>query len=141
MTALTTSKPLSVRLLHSLLRSKALRATAALGASGLALACGNLILARVLPEAEFARFALIFSIVMIGINIGPIGADVVLARRKFEPDARLHRQVLITSALTAAVLAVVSGAAYPLRAALLISLFVSIVAGGVKTVAVAHYRS
>jgi O-antigen/teichoic acid export membrane protein len=141
MTALTTSKPLAVRLLHSLLRSKALRATAALGASGLALACGNLILARVLPEAEFARFALIFSIVMIGISVGPIGADVVLARRKFEPDAKLHRQVFITSALTAAVLAVVSGVAYPLRAALLICLFVSIVAGGVKTVAVAYYRS
>jgi O-antigen/teichoic acid export membrane protein len=140
-TALTTSKPLSVRLLHSLLRSKALRATAALGASGLALACGNLILARVLPEAEFARFTLIFSIIMIGIGIGPIGADVVLARRKFEPDAKLHRQVLITSALTAAVIAVISGVAYPLRPALLICLFVSIVAGGVKTVAVAHYRS
>ena len=47
----------------------------------------------------------------------------------------------MTSAVTAAVLAVVSGMAYPLRPALLISLFVSIVAGGVKTVAVAHYRS
>jgi len=141
MTAPTTSKLLSVRLLYSLLRSQALRATAALGASGLALACGNLILARVLPEAEFARFALIFSIIMVGISIGPIGADVVLARRKFEPDAKLHRQVLITSTLTAAVLAAIAGVAYPLRPALLISLFVSIVAGGVKTVAVAHYRS
>jgi len=129
------------RLLHSLLHSKALRATAALGASGLALACGNLIMARVLPETEFARFALIFSIVMVGISIGPIGADVVLARRKFEPGAKLHRQVLITSGLTAAVLAVIAGVAFPLRPALLISLFVSIVAGGVKTVAVAHYRS
>jgi O-antigen/teichoic acid export membrane protein len=140
-TALTTSKPLSVRLLNSLLRSKALRATAALAAGGLALACGNLILARVLPETEFARFALVFSIVMIGISVGPIGADVVLARRKFEPDAKLHRQVLITSGLTAAVLTVFAGVAYPLRPALLICLFVSIVAGGVKTVAVAHYRS
>jgi O-antigen/teichoic acid export membrane protein len=136
-----TSKPLSIRLLHSLLRSNALRATAALGASGLALACGNLILARFLPEAEFARFALMFSIVMIGIGIAPIGADVVLARRKFETDAKLHRQVLITSALTATVLAVVASMVYPLRPALLVCLFVSIVAGGVKTVAVAHYRS
>ncbi len=134
-------RPLAMKLLHSLLRSKSLQATAALGASGLALACGNLILARVLPEDEFARFGLIFSIVMIGISIGPIGADVVLARRKFVPDAKLHNQVLITSALTAAVLAVGSGVAYPLRPALLICLFVSIVAGGVKTVAVAHYRS
>ena len=141
MMARTAPKPLSMKLLHSLLRSKSLQATAALGASGLALACGNLIMARVLPEAEFARFALIFSIVMIGISIGPIGADVVLSRRKFEPDTKLHKQVLITSSLTAAVLAVGAGLAYPLRPALLICLFVSIVAGGVKTVAVAHYRS
>ncbi len=137
----TRPTPLPVRLLLSLLRSKALLATAALGASGLALACGNLILARVLPEAEFARFALIFSIVMIGISTGPIGADVVLARRKFSPDAKLHRQVFVTSALTSVVLVVIAGVAYPLRSALLISVFVSIVAGGIKTVAVAHYRS
>ena len=76
MTEQAVPKPLAMKLLHSLLRSKSLQATAALGASGLALACGNLILARVLPEDEFARFALIFSIVMIGISLGPIGADV-----------------------------------------------------------------
>ncbi len=138
---LAMSKPLSARLLRLVLRSKALLATAALGASGLALAIGNLILARLLTEAEFARFALYFSITMVGIAIAPIGAEVVLARHKFIPDARLHRQVLITSTLTAAVIAVISSLAYPMGPALLICAFLAIVAGGVRTVAVAHFRS
>jgi O-antigen/teichoic acid export membrane protein len=125
----------------SLWRSPALRASSALGASGLALACGNLLLARVLPTAEFARFSLLFSLVMIGISIGPIGADVTLTRRRFEPDSKIHRQVLMTSSLVATAIVTCSAFAYPLPASLLATLLVSIVAGSVKTVAVAHYRS
>jgi O-antigen/teichoic acid export membrane protein len=126
---------------RSLLRSQALRASSALGASGLALAFGNLLLARTLPKAEFARFSLLYSLVMIGITIGPIGADVTLTRRRFEPDSKIHRQVLMTSTLVAIAVVACSAFAYPLPAGLLATLLVSIVAGSVKTVAVAHYRS
>ena len=55
----------------SLWRSSALRAAAVLGVSGVALACSNLMLARVLPTGELARFAFFFAIVQIGIKIGP----------------------------------------------------------------------
>ena len=139
--ATTTRMMMPLSALRSLLRSNALRASAALGVSGLALAGGNLLLARILPSAEFALFALLFSLVMIGISIGPVGADVILARRKFDPDAKLHAQVLYTSAAAAVLVVAVSALMYPLRAQLLTALFVSIVAGGVKTVAVAHHRS
>jgi hypothetical protein len=131
----------SLARIRSLLGSSALRATAVLGASGLALACGNLMLARALPTDEFARFSLLFSIVMVGISVGPIGADVILTRRKFDPGAKMHRQVLFTSGAVAAILAIISGLIYPLRFVLLVTMFVSVSAGGVKTVAVAHYRS
>jgi O-antigen/teichoic acid export membrane protein len=131
----------SSTLIGSLLRSSALRAAAALGLSGLALACGNLMLARALPTVELARFALLFSIVQIGISIGPIGADVILARGKFAPTAKLHGQILLTSAATAALMVLISARIYSLRADLLAAIFLSIVAGGVKTLAVAHYRS
>jgi O-antigen/teichoic acid export membrane protein len=134
-----TMMPLSA--LRSLLRSKALRASAALGMSGLALACGNLLLARILPSAEFALFALIYALAQIGFSIGPVGADVILARRKFAPDAKLHTQVLCTSAATGALVAAVSALMYPLRLQLLAALFMSIIAGSVRTVAVAYYRS
>src|SRR5471032_1193149 len=86
------------RLIRSFWASSALRAAAALGLSGLALACGNLMLARVLPTGEFARFALFFAIAQIGTNTGPFGADVIMTRRHFEPGPKLHRQVLYSSA-------------------------------------------
>jgi O-antigen/teichoic acid export membrane protein len=128
-------------LIGSLFRSSALRAASVLGISGLALACGNLLLARILPPEEFARFVLLYSIVMIGINIGPIGADVILTRRRFDFGAKLHRQVFLTSSAVAVVLAAVSAAIYPLSGAMLASLWVSVAAGGLRTVAVAYYRS
>jgi len=128
-------------LFASLLRSSALRAAAALGLSGLALACGNLMLARALPAVELARFALLFSIVQIGISIGPIGADVILARGRFAPTAKLHGQILLTSAATAAILVSISARMYSLPADLLATILLSIVAGSIKTLAVAHFRS
>jgi O-antigen/teichoic acid export membrane protein len=128
-------------LIRSLLGSSALRAAAALGASGLALACGNLMLARSLAADEFARFVLVYSIVMIGVNIGPIGADVILTRRRFDPGPKLHAQVLLTSGLVAVILAIISGLIYPLNFGLLVAILVAVSAGGVKVIAVAHYRS
>ncbi len=128
-------------MLQSLWRSAALRAAAGLGGSGLALAAGNLLLARVLPTDEFARFALMFSLIMVGISIAPIGADVILIRRHFVPDLRLHRQVFYTSVLVATALVAVAKFLYPLPAALLAIIGVCVLAGGMKTVAVAYFRS
>jgi O-antigen/teichoic acid export membrane protein len=128
-------------MLQSLWRSSALRAAAGLGGSGLALAAGNLLLARVLPAEEFARFALMFSLVMVGISIAPIGADVILLRRHFVPDPRLYRQVFHTSILVAAALVAVAGSLYPLPPALLLVMGICVIAGGMKTVPVAYFRS
>jgi O-antigen/teichoic acid export membrane protein len=128
-------------LFRSLWGSSALRAAAALGVSGLALACGNLMLARVLPTGEFARFALFFAIVQIGINVGPFGADVILTRRHFDPGPHLHRQVMCTSAIAAVVLVAVAKILYPLSNVLLAIMFLAIAAGGVRVVAISHYRS
>jgi len=122
-------------------RSSALRAATGFGGSGLALAVGNLLLARSLPAEEFARFALMFSLVMVGISIAPIGADVILVRRHFVPDARLYRQVFHTSILVAAALVAVAGSLYPLPLALLLVMAVCVIAGGIKTVPVAYFRS
>ncbi len=105
------------------------------------MAAGNLLLARMLPTDEFARFALMFSLIMIGISIAPIGADVTLLRRHFVPDARLHRQVFCTSVLVAAVLVAVAKLLYPLPVALLAVIGACVIAGGMKTVPVAYFRS
>jgi hypothetical protein len=73
----------------SLWRSSALRAAAVLGVSGVALACSNLMLARVLPSGEVARFALFFAIAQNGMNIGPFGADVIMTRRHYGPGSHI----------------------------------------------------
>jgi hypothetical protein len=134
-------KPARPGILQSLLGSSALRAAAALGGGGLALAVGNLLLARVLPTDEFARFALMYSLVMVGISVAPIGADVILLRRHFVPDPRLHRQVFCTSVLVAVVLVAVAKLLYPLPVRLLAVIGVCVIAGGMRTVAVAYFRS
>lgn len=118
----------------------ALRAAAALGLGGLALAGSNLILARVLSPADFAQFALLYSIVQVGINIAPIGADVAMARRLIEPDAKLHRQTFFSSLIVAAILVVISALLYPLSAGLLATALVSITGGGLQIAAVGYYR-
>jgi len=130
-----------VKIGRSLLRSSALRAALVLGGGGLALAVGNLLLARFLPPAEFALFSLAFSLVMMGISIGPVGADVILARHKVIPDARLHRQILLTSTLTSLVIVVFAILMYPFRWGLLACIFVASVAGALKTIPVGYYRS
>ena len=86
-------------LIHSAWNSMALRAAAALGLGGVVLAASNLILARVLPPGEFAEFALLYAIVQVGINVGPIGADVTLTRRLITPGAKLCRQAFRISHL------------------------------------------
>lgn len=82
-----------------------------------------------------------FSLIMVGISIAPIGADVILVRRHFVPDSRLHRQVFCTSVLVAAVLVAAASFLYPLPVALLAIIGASVIAGGMKTVAVAYFRS
>jgi O-antigen/teichoic acid export membrane protein len=119
----------------------ALRAAAALGLGGLALAGSNLVFARVLPPAEFARFALLYAIVQVGINIGPIGIDVVLTRRLITPGRRLRRQAFLTSLAVAVVLVIISGLLYPLSAPLLATILISVTGGGMEIAALAYYRS
>jgi O-antigen/teichoic acid export membrane protein len=119
----------------------ALRAAAALGLGGVALAGANLILARVLPPAEFAQFALLYAIVQVGINVGPIGVDVTLTRRLIDPTVGLRRQAFLTSLGVAIVLVIVSAVLYPLRAGLLATIFISVTGGGLEIAALAYYRS
>jgi O-antigen/teichoic acid export membrane protein len=130
-----------MKLAKSLVHSPALRAAAVMGGSGLALACGNLMLARVLAPEEFARFVLIYALMQIGINVGPIGADVILTRDHFDPGPRIHRQVLLTSCAVACVVSALSSIFYGIGPLLNAALWVSIATGGIRTVAIAHYRS
>jgi O-antigen/teichoic acid export membrane protein len=128
-------------LTRSAWNSMTLRAAAALGLGGLALAGSNLILARVLPPAEFAKFALLYSIVQVGMNIGPIGVDVALTRRLIAATAKVRRQAFLTSLCVAIVLVAISALLYPLSVPLLATILVSVTGGGMEIAALAYYRS
>ncbi len=112
-----------------------------LGLSGLAFAAANLLLARVLPKEEFGRFALLFSIIMIGQSTGPLGANVIVNRYRIDPGRTLLNQVIVTSVLIGVVLLLIAAFHYPLDSVLLVVMFVAITAGGAKFVALGHYQS
>jgi O-antigen/teichoic acid export membrane protein len=126
---------------RSLWKSSALRAGLALGFSGVMLACGNLILARILPTVEFSRFALFYAVAFIGINVGPFGADVIMTRRQLHPGRILQRQVFLYSTVIALILAAIARVVYQFDIELIGCLLVSIVAGSVKVVPSSYYRS
>jgi O-antigen/teichoic acid export membrane protein len=131
----------AAKLIRSAWGSMALRAAAALGLGGVALAAGNLILARVLAPAEFAQFALLYAIVQLGINIGPIGVDVALTRRLITPNVGLRQQAFFTSFGVAVVLVIMSAVLYPLSIGLLATILISVTGGGLEVAALAYYRS
>jgi O-antigen/teichoic acid export membrane protein len=126
---------------RSLWKSAALRAGLALGLSGVVLAAGNLILARILPTTGFAQFALFFAIVQIGISVGPLGADVIMTRRHLHPGRALQRRVFLQSSVVAVLLSAAAFVGWHLDAGLILCMLVSIVAGSIKVVPTSYYRS
>lgn len=131
----------AARVLRSAGTSPALRAAVALTLGGGAFALGNLILARVLPKAEYGRISLALAVVMIGILTGPIGAQVIINRHRTDPGRRLLARTILTSGLVGLALSLGAGVLYPLDPLLLGTMLSAIIAGGCNLVAVGHYQS
>jgi hypothetical protein len=126
----------SLRLLQ---KSTALRAAMGFGLGGVGFALGNLLLARALPPAEFGVFTLFLALVQMGASLGPIGLQGQVNRH---PTRRVSpTRLLLTSAIVGAALAAVAWVWYGLESALVVALFVSIVAGGCTLVASAVFQS
>ena len=66
--------------MRSLWHSPTLRSVVIYGASGLGFAGANLILARVLPTAEYARFTLVIALVNLSFPLAPGGVDGMVNR-------------------------------------------------------------
>ena len=54
------------------------------GASGLGFAGANLILARVLPTAEYGLFTLVIALVNLSFALAPSGVDGIVQRRQLD---------------------------------------------------------
>jgi O-antigen/teichoic acid export membrane protein len=126
---------------RQLWRSPTLRSVAVYGISGLGFAGANLVLARILPTAEYGLFTLFTALAYLGYALAPAGVDGIVNRRRLDPGPYLFRRAATASLLVAGVFVVFAEAAYELRPPLLLLLFLSIVAGGLMAVAGAQFQS
>jgi O-antigen/teichoic acid export membrane protein len=122
-------------------RSPTIRSAAVYGAAGAAFAVANLILARVLPPAEYALLTLVVALVNVGYALAPVGIDGVVNRRQLEAGPLLLGRVLFATTATGSVFALVAAVAYRTSAGLTAMIFVSTAAGGALMVAAAKFQS
>ena len=104
-------------------------------------AAANLILARVLPPAEYALVTLVVALVNVGFALAPAGIDGIVNRRHLEAGPRLLRRVLLATTATGLVFALVGALAYQTSATVTAMIFVSTAVGGALMVAAAKFQS
>jgi O-antigen/teichoic acid export membrane protein len=121
--------------------SPTIRSAGVYGAAGAAFAIANLILARVLPPAEYALVTLVVALVNVGYALAPAGIDGIVNRRHLEAGPLLLRRVLLATTATGSVFALVGAVTYQTSASLTAMIFVSTSIGGALTVAAAKFQS
>ena len=121
-------------------RLHTIRTAVVYAASGVGFAGANLVLARVLPKAEYALFTLVLALVNFGFALATAGIDGIMLRQPLECGPRLLGRVAAAAMLVALALGVVAGAAYEISPTLLAMVVVSTAAGGIMVVAGARFQ-
>jgi O-antigen/teichoic acid export membrane protein len=111
------------------------------GASGLGFSGANLILARVLPSAEYGLFTLAIALINLAYSLAPAGVDGIVNRHRVDTGPHLLRRTISASLIVALVFAVIAAVGYQMPLSILGILLISTVAGGVMTVAAAQFQS
>lgn len=118
-----------------------LRAALAFGVGGVAFAGASLILAESLPVSEFAWIVLLLAFTDLSINLGPLGADVIINRIQRVPERRTWIRILATSALVGAALTIIASTYYEFPLDLSIVLLLIGAGCGTNRFASAVYQS
>jgi O-antigen/teichoic acid export membrane protein len=121
--------------------SPTIRSAGVYGAAGAGFAAANLILARVLPPAEYALFTLVVALVNVGYALAPAGIDGIVNRRHLEAGPRLLGRALLATTAMGSVFALVGAGAYGISPSLTAMIFVSTTVGGALMVAAAKFQS
>jgi O-antigen/teichoic acid export membrane protein len=111
------------------------------GASGLGFAGANLILARVLPTAEYGLFTLVIALINLSFALAPAGVDGMVNRRRLDTGHPLLRRTLAAGLTVGAAFAIIAALGYHMSIPLVLLVFVSTVAGGAMVVAGAQFQS
>lgn len=127
--------------MRSLWHSPTLRSVVIYGASGLGFAGANLILARVLPTAEYALFTLVIALVNLSFALAPGGVDGIVNRRHLEAGPSVLKATLAAGLVTGLIFMLIAGFGYRLSMPLLLVVFAATVGGGAMVVAGAQFQS
>lgn len=110
------------------------------GAAGVGFAAANLVLARILPEREYAVFTLVIALVNLGYALATCGIDGVVLRRDLDHGPRLLGMVLATALPVALALGAFGAVGYGLTLAQASMVFVATAAGAAMSVAAARLQ-
>jgi O-antigen/teichoic acid export membrane protein len=127
------------RRLGRLLHSPTLMPVLVFGVSGAGFALANLILARQLPEDEYALFTLVLALMNLGVPLAAVGLDVLVIRRRLHFGTALLARVLLATTLVGGVVGVM-GAAYEVGLPEVIMIVISGSTGAAGLVAAAEYQ-
>jgi O-antigen/teichoic acid export membrane protein len=121
--------------------SPTLRSMVVYGASGLAFAGANLLLARVMSTEHYAVLTLLVALSTLGYHLAPAGLDAVVTRGQIEVGPALLRRVAVAATAVGTGLCVVALAAYGLSAGTALLLLAATAAGGLMLVAAGRFQS
>ena len=127
--------------MRRLWRSPTLRSVAVLGFSGVGFAVANLILARVLPTAEYALLTLVVALVNVGYPLAPAGVDGMVNRRPLEAGPRLFGRTLQAIVPVGLLFAAIGVVGYEVSPGIALMVLVSTMAGGALLVAAGQFQS
>jgi O-antigen/teichoic acid export membrane protein len=97
-------------MLRRIFKSGSLKGTIIFAAGGVGFALANIVLAAVLPPAQFGLLSLFLALLQFGLACGPLGLDVVVKRHRPRVTLKLARRAATSAAIVAAAIAV--GAKY-----------------------------
>jgi O-antigen/teichoic acid export membrane protein len=135
------AKPAGKASVLKMLRSPALGSalTFALGGAGFAL--GNILLARVLPPEEYGAVALFLALTQLGTEVGPLGLELIINRRRLVATYTILGKAVLTSAFAGIVFALYALGVYAMSATLSAVLTVAILFASLNRVAGAFFQA
>lgn len=111
-----------------------------MGASGAGFAGANLILARRLPETEYALFTLFLALVNLGYALAPAGIDTFVVRRPVEFGPRFLRKVTVVTTAVGVLFGAIGYLGYDLSVTVSLLLALATAAGGIMAVAASRFQ-
>jgi O-antigen/teichoic acid export membrane protein len=111
-----------------------------MGASGAGFAGANLILARRLPETEYALFTLFLALVNLGYALAPAGIDTFVVRRPVEFGPRFLRKVTAVTTAAGVLFGAIGYLGYDLSVTVSLLLALATAAGVMMAVAASRFQ-